>query len=69
MKRANLILLLLCAVAGAEYFTTFSNLAIAPSLKPIVTLAPIQVGVLIYFLVKGKLTPQKKLRDRPKRVE
>ena len=44
------ILALLLSLLGAGYFSTFSSLDLFFGLKPMVTLLPIQLGVLIYFL-------------------
>jgi len=47
-RKASLALML--SLLGAGYFGTFSGLDLYIGLKPMVTLLPIQLGVLIYFL-------------------
>jgi hypothetical protein len=63
LKRYKSILLLICILVGAEYFTTFSQLDIYAPLQGMAALLPLQIGVLIYFFVTGKLTPSKKVRE------
>jgi hypothetical protein len=50
IKPQKVILALTLATLGAGYFGSFSGLDVFPTLKPLIMLAPVQLGVLIYFL-------------------
>jgi hypothetical protein len=50
VKPKKVMLALLLATLGAGYFGSFSGLDLLPTLKPMIMLAPVQLGVLIYFL-------------------